>query len=263
MDNVLLSQIRELLPKKEIEMRIRHILTIAVLFVLASVLTASAGYTNYAPIPRTGQTTSYAAGDDGDLEMGVAWPNPRFKDNGNGTVTDNLTGLIWLKNANCFGPKTWEDALSDANSLASGSCGLSDGSSAGDWRLPNVRELYSLVHFGFYDPAVPNTVGTEKWSEGDPFTGVQSGDFWSSTTHGYFTDECWIVDLHNCTVFLGSKDGDRYVWPVRGESSPCVCATGGHTEPVNPLALLWPWTVLVATVTMGVITALALKRRAA
>ena len=56
-----------------------------------------------APVHKTGQTTSYATGDDGDLEKGVAWPNPRFTDNSDGTVTDNLTGLIWLKNANCFG----------------------------------------------------------------------------------------------------------------------------------------------------------------
>src|SRR5215831_10404550 len=54
-----------------------------------------------APVPRTGQTTSYAAGDDGALQKGVAWPTPRFTDNNNGTITDNLTGLIWLKNANC------------------------------------------------------------------------------------------------------------------------------------------------------------------
>ncbi len=56
-----------------------------------------------APVPKTGQTTSYATGDDGILQKGVVWPIPRFKDNNNGTVTDNLTGLIWLKNANCFG----------------------------------------------------------------------------------------------------------------------------------------------------------------
>ena len=56
---------------------------------------------NYAPVPKTGQTTSYANGDDGDLELGVASPNPRFTDNGDGKVTDNLTELIWLKNAKC------------------------------------------------------------------------------------------------------------------------------------------------------------------
>ena len=44
-----------------------------------------------APVEKTGQTTSYGIGDDGDLEKGIPWPNPRFTDNLNGTVTDNLT----------------------------------------------------------------------------------------------------------------------------------------------------------------------------
>ena len=51
---------------------------------------------NYAPIPKTGKTTSWATGDDGDLQIGVAWPNPRFIDNGDGTVMDKLTDLVWL-----------------------------------------------------------------------------------------------------------------------------------------------------------------------
>ena len=79
-------------------------------------------------------------GQDGDWQKGVAWPNPRFTDNGNGTVTDNLTGLTWLKNANCYGTRVWATALTDANTLNSGECGLTDGSVEGDWRLPNVRE---------------------------------------------------------------------------------------------------------------------------
>ena len=66
-------------------------------------------------VPKTGKTTSYATGDDGDLEKGVAWPIPRFTDNSNGTIRDNLTGLIWLKDANCFGSRTWSEALSDCN----------------------------------------------------------------------------------------------------------------------------------------------------
>ena len=49
---------------------------------------------------------------------GVAWP-AAFIDNRDGTVLDNLTGLLWLKNANCFGrPRTWQEALDDANNLA-------------------------------------------------------------------------------------------------------------------------------------------------
>ena len=62
-------------------------------------------------VEKTGRTTCYGpdgivipcagSGQDGELQKGVAWPNPRFTDNGDGTVTDNLTGLIWLKHASC------------------------------------------------------------------------------------------------------------------------------------------------------------------
>ncbi len=73
--------------------------------------TVNGGTIYPAPVPQTGQTISYATGDDGALQKGVALPSPRFTDNGNGTVTDNLTGLIWLKNANPCGPKNWYDAI--------------------------------------------------------------------------------------------------------------------------------------------------------
>ncbi|MFZ1827229.1 MAG: DUF1566 domain-containing protein [Candidatus Competibacteraceae bacterium] len=158
------------------------------------------------PVPKTGQTTSYAAGDDGDLEKGVAWPNPRFTDNSNGTVTDNLTGLIWLKNANCFGSINWANALADANTLATTACGLTDGSVAGDWRLPNVNELLSLIDRGRSAPALPS---------GHPFTGVQSSDYWSSTTTASNTG-AWLVYLGGGLVYALGKAGTYYVWPVRG-----------------------------------------------
>lgn len=115
-----------------------------------------------APVPKTGMTTSEGTGDDGDLERGVTWPNPRFLDNLDGTIKDNLTGLIWLKNANCFGQRTWSQALSDCNGLASGQCDLTDSSNVGDWRLPNIKEMQSLIHFGYINPSVPNTAGTGK-----------------------------------------------------------------------------------------------------
>lgn len=169
-----------------------------------------------AAVPKTGQTTSYATGDDGNLKRGVAWPTPRFTDNSDGTVTDNLTGLIWLKNADCFGPRTWAQALTDANGLASGSCGLSDGSSAGDWRLPNVRELQSLVHYGYYDPAVPNTAGTGKWSPSDPFISVQTGYYWSGSTYVNNPTIAWIVVMSVGYVSNNGKTSSYYVWPVRG-----------------------------------------------
>jgi len=160
-----------------------------------------------APVAKTGQTTLYDFGDDGDLEKGVEWPNPRFNDSGNGTVVDNLTGLTWLKDANCFGTRKWNDALSDSNGLSSGSCGLTDGSSAGDWRLPQIKELQSLIDFGNIAPALPF---------GHSFTNVQTFYYWSSTTSGS-TGNAWYVYMYNGGMgddFI--KLIEHYVWPVRG-----------------------------------------------
>ena len=168
-------------------------------------------------IAKTGQTTSYATGDDGDLQMGVSWPAPRFIDNGDGSVTDKLTGLIWLKNASCPNEiKKWSDALTFAKSLydgwtgdgSGGDCGLSDGSSAGAWRLPNVRELHSLIDFGRSGPALPAL---------HPFTGVQSNNYWSSTTNDYDPDTAWAVYMYSGHVVdYYMVDNSFYVWPVRG-----------------------------------------------
>ena len=169
-----------------------------------------------AGVERTGQTTSYQTGDDGDLEIGIEWPDPRFSDNGDGTVTDFLTGLIWLKNANCFGPKTWPSALADCNSLDSDNCGLSDGSLAGDWRLPNVKEFQSLMDYGQVNPILPNP---------NPFTGVQT-TYWSSTTYRGNTNMAWGVNMStglinqydNADVGYGGAGASLYVWPVRDDN---------------------------------------------
>ena len=122
----------------------------------------------YAIPQQTGQTICYdvdgveidctGTGQDGEYQMGVVCPDPRFTDNGDGTVTDNCTGLIWLKNANCFEPTEWSVALTDCNDLADGICGLTDGSVVGDWRLPNVKELLSLIDYANNFPALPTGV---------------------------------------------------------------------------------------------------------
>ena len=169
-----------------------------------------------APVEKTGQTSSSGTGDDGDWEKGVSWPTPRFTDNGDGTVTDNLTGLIWLKNANRFAAtKTWAEALSACNSLADDGTNLTDGSTAGQWRLPNIKELQSLLHYGVYNPALPDTAGTGKWSEGNPFTGVQSLHYWSSTPYDAFSDHAWHVCMYNGYTYYYHKSHGYHVWPVR------------------------------------------------
>lgn len=69
-------------------------------------------------LAKTGQTTSYATNDDGDLQIGVAWPEPRFTNSDGSTpitgnvVVDQLTGLMWTKDGNLpGGTKTWQEAL--------------------------------------------------------------------------------------------------------------------------------------------------------
>jgi hypothetical protein len=175
-------------------------------------------------LQQTGQKTCYeeggspiscaGTGQDGDIQAGVVWPNPRFKDNGNGTVKDNLTGLIWLKNANPCGTKTWNDALVYCNSLASGTAGLTDESVAGDWRLPNQKELRSLCDYSHWPVALPQGYNTF-------FTNVQFGDlnwYWTSTTSAYITDSAWFVYMRSgavgCAQGLKSSSGCN-VWPVR------------------------------------------------
>ncbi len=171
------------------------------------------------PVPKTGQTTFVLQGDDGDLQSGEEWPNPRFTDNGDETVTDNLTGLIWTKHANLFGVVPWSNALTSCNNLVgdgSISGGPIDGSIAGDWHLANRFELESLQHMGFFNPVVPDTLGTGKWNNGDPFNSVQSAYYGSSTTLDDFPTYAWLVCLKGGCVVVSSKDSVNFVWCVRG-----------------------------------------------
>jgi len=177
-------------------------------------------------VPRTGQTGCWDAagsaiacattGQDGDLRKGVVWPSPRFTNNGDGTVTDNLTGLIWLIDSNCFGGRNWSSSLTDAATLANGSCGLSDGSTAGQWRLPTANELRSLTCDQYKSPALPNAAGTSQWTAGSPFTGVQSNVYWSSTMSAADTANAWGVNFNDGGVYATNRAVTAYVWPVRG-----------------------------------------------
>jgi hypothetical protein len=166
------------------------------------------------PCAGTGQDGQYQAGIEpavsaifGTAYNTPAWTGVRFTDNGDGTVTDNLTALVWLKNANCFGAKNWATALGDANVLASGACGLSDGSSAGAWRLPNGNELHSLIDPTQSNPALP---------AGHPFTGVQLNLYWTSTTVDYQPAGVVVVGMTNGAPVGAIKTGFLFVWPVRG-----------------------------------------------
>ena len=206
-----------------------------------SILLVRAGQGDIISIPRTGQVTSYVAGDDGAIQAGIAWPNPRFTDNGDGTVTDNLTALIWLKNANCTdtaggidksgGALTWTNALIWTNNLTSGQCGLTDSSSSGDWRLSNINELYSLAgNKGPHDISA--------WLNTQSFINVQYSHYWSSTTFQTQTFRAYTVAMWGGAVQRTfDKGSGAGVWPVRGgtvtqiaDTTPDPFAFTGQTD---------------------------------
>ncbi len=196
-------------------------------------------------LPRTGQSACYDAegvvipcegsGQDGEVQAGEEWPSPRFAENGDGTVSDNLTGLVWLKDANCTdtvggvarggGLLNWPSALAWSRNLASGKCGLSDNSAPGDWRLPNIVELRSLIDYSRHDPAVP---------AGHPFINVRAIWYWSSTTNPVYAAGAYNVGMSRGSIHVTGKspaafgasrvkekDGGRLgVWPVRGGPRP-------------------------------------------
>jgi probable HAF family extracellular repeat protein len=164
----------------------------------------SGGSSGPSAIWKTGQTTSYRAGDDGDFEMGIASSDPRFT-LGTGTeadcIVDKLTGLMWPKNANYFnGVKNWGDAIDSAGNLTL--CGHSD------WRLPNKKELRTLVNYSHYLPAL---------DAGHPFANVRSDSYyWSSTTSAYDATKAWIVNISGgASARDAGKNNAYYLWPVR------------------------------------------------
>ncbi len=153
------------------------------------------------PLARTGQITSYAPGDDGDLQMGVLSPTPRFTDNGDGTATDRLTGLTWTKDGSLYFGQ-WLGALDTCNSYSVGDLD--------DWRMPNIRELESLLDYEQVSPMLPL---------GHPFTNIQLGDpYWSSTTNAYFDTyhDAFAVDMNSGLLRAWPKLSGGYVLCVRG-----------------------------------------------
>jgi hypothetical protein len=193
-------------------------------------------------LPQTGQTVCYdtatnaptactnTTGQDGNILAGKPSPVPRFTINKlgdgiteDGTVTDNLTGLTWLKDAGCFSTVggiakgttaatstlTWPDALTWSNNLKGDNtaCGLKDGSVSGDWRLPNITELKSLVDFSQQYPALP---------AGHPFINVVPSAYYSSSSNGEGSrGDARFVGMDIGDMSSTNKIYSYYVWPVR------------------------------------------------
>jgi len=125
---------------------------------------------------------------------------PRFIDNGNDSITDNATGLMWQKDTrnhkfNFAEAKEYAATLSLA--------GFSD------WRVPTIQELQSIVDYTNYFLAIY------------PMFNCFSSFYWSSTTNANYTSYAWYVNFYNGNVYSNYKAGSYYVRCVRDISKLC------------------------------------------
>lgn len=116
-------------------------------------------------------------------------------DRGDGTIADTVTGLVWLKQADCI-QQTWAEAIAAVHSLSSGQCGLTDGSRAGNWRMPSRNEMQSLSdrmennHADFFAHSYLNRDYT--LFQAAIFTNfVTSEYYWTSNTDAAESTRAW------------------------------------------------------------------------
>lgn len=151
-------------------------------------------------------------GQDGEYRTGQAWPEPRFRCQ-DALVTDLLTGLVWSRDANpAEFPLSWQEALDFIQQMNSDA---HHGHS--DWRLPNRRELRSLISHQTRRPALP---------QDHPFTQVFHNWYWTSTSSAAHPDHAWYVNMDGGRMFYGGKDQAFMVWPVRGRAHSAIPCTG-------------------------------------
>jgi len=161
-------------------------------------------------LPDTGQTGDYTAtfGEDPDYRPSGSQPSYTiYSPGGTSSVTvDNRTGLMWVTNPNDAGiasTYSWENALLACENTI-GAAGTYAGYS--NWRLPNVRELASLVDYGRQNPAI-NTAY---------FFNTQSNFYWSSTTITSASNNAWYASFIDGAVTTNTKTNPYNIRCVRG-----------------------------------------------
>jgi len=141
------------------------------------------------------------SGQDGDYQTGKGF---YYTDHGDGTVTDNVTGLMWPKDGNGLGcwngqTTTWTEAIDYCESL--------DFAGYTDWRLPNIRELASLINYGRVGPAIDTTV----------FINTDSGAYYWTSTPCDTSSSAWSMQFYDGGSYpLNKTFYSIYLRAVRG-----------------------------------------------
>lgn len=174
-----------------------------------------------------------------DNERGIACPQPgdrfygqdaqydglepAYQDNGDGTVSDLNTGLMWQQGK-------IRRALQGARDY----CAASTLAGYSDWRLPDIGELLSIVDYGRSDPAIHTGYFPNCYSM--PFT-----EYWSSSPFAYATTIAWVVEFSSGMAGPFPDFADNYVRCVRGEpvTSPVFHDNDDGTVSDSVTGLMW------------------------
>lgn len=185
-------------------------------------------------LPSTGQVTCWdsagtvipcaGTGQDGDVQGGAAFA---FTDNGDGTITDHNTGLVWekLDDNDLGGVHDKDDFLSWADAFAVKLATLNTSPCfAGqcDWRMPNVKELASIANYEIPYPGpsvwTPFNSSCTPGCTSDVCSCTNSDVYWSSTTYVGSPDFAWYVFFADGSSLANNKSSGGYLRAVRSGS---------------------------------------------
>ena len=149
----------------------------------------------------------------------ASWAGAALVDNGDGTVSDTRTGLMWQQDGSSFGAMNWETALSHCESLA-----LPLDNAYTDWHLPNIQELQSLVDYsGRYATSIDE----------NRFPGTEDYDYWTSTTYDDYNDYVWTIHFSDGRITFLKKDASAYVRAVRWQNNDAAAVRQYMITPVT------------------------------
>ncbi len=198
---------------------------------IASVLAGNPPPPPCAQFPATGQTTCWnsagtvipcaGTGQDGDIRAGAVLS---YTDNGDGTITDNNTGLMWEKKSDDGSIHdqdtlyTWDDAFAIHIAGLNAAAGFAGHT---DWQVPNVKELQSIMNYENFNPAVSPAFNTGCVAACTVLTCscTAARGYWSSSTVAVpplGPSDAWLVIFFDGTIIANFKGNARHVRAVRG-----------------------------------------------